>query len=329
MVNKNKKTLKVIEKMVKFILSPLVSALLLFFVLEFLLPRIFKDLLQTTVINGIISALYYIYRENTRIKSDFNETLKENIANLRRIPDPYEEFSSETLREFIEITAKSKKMWTIDRTNPDAWFLNENLICFLTIQSDRIRRGELEAHRIFIVDNDSYKKERYKQLLILNVYLGICVYLIPKSWLLKKVSNIGDFLNQQFPDLARNEDFIIQKNYPKDWINYLCLEEEFLLYENSAGELDGIGKEIKRTSYEKIKSRKLFPIEEIVYKKFIDYLIHLTTDKNGSILSRLDFSKISTADETWWRQCSSHIEETINNVLRLKKEQKDLGEYAK
>jgi len=309
--------MKILCRIWKFVSSPIVSSIILFVLLEICIPYIFKkfSFLEGTIINGIIVFLIYIFRENLRIKADFTNTLERNIAKLRRIPDPYERFSSETLRKFIEITGKSKSIWTIDRTNPDAWFLNENLLCFLTIQSDIIRKRGLQAHRIFIAQSDDYKKERYKQLLILNVYLGIDTYLIPKNWVTQKTKEIAEFLNNQHANLVNDDNFRIQNEQGSDWINYLCLYEEFLLYvDSSTNGLDGIAK-VERVPYQ-IQHRDLFPIEESVYFNFLKKLIELTK-KDNKILSKLDFVDIETIDEEWWKKCSSCIEETISNVMSL------------
>ena len=218
------------------------------------------------ILSGFFGFITFQIRHNHSFKSYMDSWFR----NLRRISeDPYKEYERETIINFLKMIINAETVYTVDRNNPDTWFLNDNYIAFLCLEEELIRENSLQGNRLFIWKEECYYQSRYQQLLLLNVYAGIKTYIAPIEFLQKKKNDYLSFLNSKDPNLKEQMDNF--SHFKNEWINMLFREpdgEEFLLCERNGSLNDGIGKEKSNV----ITERHLELCERISYKLFFDWI---------------------------------------------------------
>jgi hypothetical protein len=259
-----------------------------------------------TILSGFFGFIAFQIRQNQCLRSYMDAWFK----NLRRISeDPYREYERDTIIKFLKIIITAQTVYSVDRNNPDTWFLNDNYIAFLCLEEALITRNDLQGHRMFIWKEESYYQSRYQQLLLLNVYAGINTYIVPLEFLQRKKTEFIEFLDSKQLKLKQQMD---QHGYFKnEWINALLNNsdgEEFLLCEQDGNIVDGIGK-VKTDS---VQERSLEPCERKVYKLFFDWI--RSAKDNGKEIALLEQISPDPDFPTNWRNQIDNKIKTLRGV---------------
>jgi hypothetical protein len=262
--------------------------------------------LLDTILSGFFGFVVFQINHNRMLRSDLNRWFK----SLRRISeDPYREYDRDTITRFLQLVSHTSVVYSVDRNNPDTWFLNDNYIAFLCLEEALIRNEQLRAYRMFIWKEECFRQSRYQQLLLLNVYAGVNTYIVPLEFLQRKRGDFLGFLTTKNRNIIENLNR--QSPYERRWVDMLLSNpdgEEFLLCEQN-GTLSGIGK----VKIDSVKERNLQPVERECYKFFFEW-IQSITDENGNEIFLLNPMRPDPDFPTYWRE---QIEEKLNKIRGL------------
>jgi hypothetical protein len=288
---------------------------IIFYVVTFLITLYFstslssekKPALRDFILGGFVTLFNYLWTKINQIKKNINDRF---YVIERLLSKDYKKYDSGLIAKFIRLTKDAQEIYSLDRSTPDIWYLNDNWMAFLCFEELLIRKKNIQGYRLFIWEEKCYGMPRYQQFLLLNVCAGINTYIVPLEILSKNMDNFKSSLDED------NKRFFDKFDGGLDqWSKEISENPdgiEFLLTVSEKRDLDG---DVKSQNAQNsiICEQAMSDNEKKVYKLFFDW-IKIKFKKDNEELALLNVIDLNANFTDDW---SKYINERVKKLNNL------------